>query len=209
MLDYWQRKLNLLQGDTVAAAGADTEPAGGAMLQLSSIIEESIVDGPGMRFVVFTQGCPHRCPGCHNPQTHLSVGGTWFSTDRVLDLYDAHPLLRGATLSGGEPFEQAAALAILADAIHDRGGDVLVYTGYRLERLEFLARTDDGIRDLLARTDLLIDGRFLLAQRSLDVPFVGSLNQRLIARSELGNRLLDDIANLENASRLIQIRHID
>src|SRR5690554_5134798 len=111
-------------------------------LQLASIIEESIVDGPGLRFTVFAQGCPHRCRGCHNPQTHLSVGGTMFTPERLLTLYDEHPFNRGITLSGGEPFAQAEAMAVLAKSVHRKGGDVVTYTGYRLEKLQLLAQDD-------------------------------------------------------------------
>ncbi len=162
-------------------------------IRLASILEESIADGPGLRLVVFAQGCPHRCRGCHNPQTFLSVGGQNFSISKLLDLYRQNPLSRGITLSGGEPFMQAGPLAQLAQAVHAEGGDVVTYTGYRLEQLVARADQESGVQALLAETDLLIDGPFVLARRSLEHPFVGSLNQRLIALSEKGEQLLEDI----------------
>ena len=102
-------------------------------IRLASILEESIADGPGLRFVVFAQGCPHRCRGCHNPQTFLYVGGREFTISRLLELYRKNPLSRGITLSGGEPFLQAGPLAQLARAVHAEGGDIVTYSGLRLD----------------------------------------------------------------------------
>ncbi|NLC41035.1 MAG: 4Fe-4S cluster-binding domain-containing protein [Clostridiaceae bacterium] len=176
-------------------------------IRLASILEESIADGPGLRFVVFAQGCPHRCRGCHNPQTFLSVGGQDFSIRQVVELYGKNPLIRGITLSGGEPFLQAAPLALLAGAVHDMGGDIVTYSGYRLEQLLDMADRTEGIRALLTETDLLIDGPFVLARRSLEHPFVGSLNQRLISLSEKGDRLLEDIVMPEDVPPVERIHY--
>ena len=191
MLSYWERKTRMLRKPLENRKQEARRP--NDELRLASLIEESIVDGPGLRFVVFTQGCPHRCPGCHNPQTHLPLGGTIISVEEILSIYDRHPACRGITLSGGEPYTQAGPLAKLVEAIHHRGGDVVAYTGYRLERLMELAKADDGILALLHETDLLIDGPFVLEMRCLEQPFVGSSNQRLVALSLVGNRLLNDI----------------
>ena len=200
MLDYWERKARVLsQGFKQPKAGPTQQ------VRLASMIEESIVDGPGMRFVIFTQGCPHRCPGCHNPQTHLPIGGKLFPLEEIIKIYDAHPACRGITLSGGEPFAQAGLLAQIATAIHERQGDVITYTGYRLDKLYAMAKHDTGITDLLKQTDLLVDGPFIMEQRCLDAPFVGSLNQRLIALSELGNGLLDEIPIVPDGSRIKRI----
>lgn len=191
MLDYWERKRLLLQKQAKGLVKKTQKPC--VQIRLASLIEESIVDGPGLRFVLFTQGCPHRCPGCHNPQTHLSVGGSFFSLEKILSLYQQHPACRGITFSGGEPFTQAASLAKVAKAIHQARGDVVVYTGYRIEQLNGLAKVDEGIMALLNETDLLIDGPYIQQKRCLGVPFVGSLNQRLLALSSAGNHLLADI----------------
>lgn len=174
-------------------------------IRLASILEESIMDGPGLRFVLFAQGCPHRCPGCHNPQTFLSVGGKEFTITEILARYNRNPLLRGITFSGGEPFLQAERLAGLAEAIHQKGKDVVTYTGYRLEQLLHMAEESEGVKELLSETDLLIDGPFVLARRSLETPFMGSSNQRLIALSERGNQLLGDIPVIEHAPAVERI----
>ena len=104
-------------------------------MRIAGTVSESIVDGPGLRLTVFTQGCPHRCPGCHNPQTHDPAGGREETTTALLARYTADPLLDGLTLSGGEPMEQAAECAALAEAVHALGGNVWVYTGWRYEAL--------------------------------------------------------------------------
>ena len=197
MPSYWERKLRLLGKQKVEQIDPN-EP----QVQLASLIEESIVDGPGLRFVLFTQGCPHRCPGCHNPQTHLYIGGTDFTITEILSIYDKHPACNGITLSGGEPFLHGAPLARLATKIHERGGDVITYTGYRLERLKELAKTDEGILALLKETDLLVDGPFIQKMRCLEAAFVGSTNQRLIALSPVGNKLLKDIPELPEGPRV-------
>ena len=118
-------------------------------LRLSGIVEESIVDGPGLRFVLFTQGCPHGCKGCHNPETHSLEGGFIRDVDELLAVYDENPLLAGVTFSGGEPFLQAAALCAVAERVRARGGDVVTYTGYTYESL--LARAERGDASEIAR----------------------------------------------------------
>ena len=205
MPSYWERKAQILRKPLADRKKGLGRPNG--EIRLASLIEESIVDGPGLRFVLFTQGCPHRCPGCHNPQTHLPIGGTLISVEEILAIYDKHPACRGITLSGGEPFMHAGSLAKVAAAVHRRGGDVVTYTGYRLEQLTNLAKTDDGTLALLSETDLLIDGPFVLEMRSLEQPFVGSSNQRLIALSLVGNRLLDDIPILPEGPTIERISY--
>ncbi len=145
---------------------------------MAGVVPESIVDGPGIRFAVFVQGCPHGCPGCHNPQTHPFEGGEVRKIEELFAQFRQDPLLKGVTLSGGEPFCQAAPLAELAKLVHGVGKDVAVYTGYVYE--ELLAMEDPGVQDLLAETDLLIDGPYVEAQRNLELRFRGSENQRLI-----------------------------
>lgn len=147
-------------------------------LRLSGIQNESVVDGPGFRLAIFTQGCPHHCPGCHNPQTHPFEGGTLMDTDRLLDMLDRNPLLRGVTFSGGEPFCQPEPLALLAKQVHQRGKDVVCFTGYTLEQL--LDMDNPHVRALLEQVDILIDGPYIQEQRDLTLQFRGSANQRLI-----------------------------
>lgn len=171
----------------VAAPPVGAVPA--PRLRLAGIVEDSIVDGPGLRLTLFTQGCPHDCPGCHNPETHPVNGGSFHSLDELVARYRENPLLAGVTFSGGEPFLQAGALARLAARIHALGGTVITYTGFIFEELALRARKDAAIADLLEATDLLIDGPYMEALRSLDIAWRGSSNQRLLDRA-LRARLL-------------------
>ncbi len=147
-------------------------------IKIAGLVPESIVDGPGIRFTVFTQGCPHHCPGCHNPQTHDFAGGEWKDTDEIIAQFQQNPLLKGITLSGGDPFVQPAACAELARAAHKAGKDVITYTGYTFEQLLSGKVPDAGL--LLEETDILIDGRFEEEKKSLGLRFRGSSNQRAI-----------------------------
>ena len=150
-----------------------------AMIRICGVVRESIVDGPGLRFVLFTQGCPHHCPGCHNPDTHDPAGGREVSLEELIAEMGRNPLIEGVTFSGGEPFAQAADCAALAQAAHARGLNVWTYSGYLFEHLR-----DSGNPDwtaLLAQTDVLVDGPFVQAQHSYQLPWRGSHNQRLIA----------------------------
>lgn len=150
----------------------------GFNLRICGTEPESIVDGKGFRFVIFTQGCPHACPGCHNPQTHDFNAGTWVDIDTLLGEICENPLLKGVTFSGGEPFCQAWPLAHLAQTLHQRSLDITTYTGYLYEDL--LARNDPEINALLDQTDYLIDGPFVEAEKDLTLQFRGSRNQRVI-----------------------------
>lgn len=148
------------------------------MLMLSGIEPESIVDGPGIRYVVFTQGCPHACPGCHNPKTHPFEGGFVADLPAMLEEIQANPLLKGVTFSGGEPFSQPAELTQFAKQIRAQNPrlDLMIYTGYTLEQIT--AMGGDAL-ELLKQADWLVDGRFLLEERDLTLRFRGSKNQRL------------------------------
>jgi anaerobic ribonucleoside-triphosphate reductase activating protein len=149
-------------------------------LRIAGIVPESVVDGPGFRYTVFTQGCRHNCPGCHNPQTHDFGGGHLVDTDDLLAEMLEDPLIKGMTFSGGDPFEQPAPLADLARKAHGKGKDIMVYTGYTFEQLLERAKEDPATDALLRQTDILIDGPFILAQRNLELRFRGSDNQRVI-----------------------------
>lgn len=149
-------------------------------IRLAGLIRESIVDGPGIRFVVFSQGCPHACVGCHNPESHSLDGGYETSIEHILDLIKSNPMITGVTFSGGEPFLQAQAFAELAKRLHKLSLDIITYTGYTFERLYDSLQDNPSWRDLLLQTDTLIDGPFILKQKSLLLPFRGSNNQRII-----------------------------
>ena len=149
-------------------------------LRIAGTVRNSIVDGPGIRYVIFTQGCPHHCPGCHNPQTHDFDGGYDANTEEILSQIQADPLLSGVTFSGGEPLLQAAALLPIAEAVKRRKKHLMIYTGFLYEELLKMQETDDALRELLALTDVLVDGPFLLERRDLTLPYCGSDNQRVI-----------------------------
>lgn len=149
-------------------------------IRIAGIIKESIVDGPGIRLVVFAQGCRHNCPGCHNPHTHSFDGGTMIEAESILALMKSNPLLDGITLSGGEPFEQATALSELARGAKELGYNVMTYTGYTFENLMKNKDKIIGWGNLLGYTDILVDGRFELERRNLLLKFRGSENQRVI-----------------------------
>ncbi|MBR2472739.1 MAG: anaerobic ribonucleoside-triphosphate reductase activating protein [Clostridia bacterium] len=146
-------------------------------LRIAGTVGESITDGPGFRFTIFTQGCPHHCEGCHNPHTHDYNGGEMVDTDTLWEKIRANILLSGVTLSGGEPFEQAGALLDLAKKVKDAGLELAAYSGYTFEQL--IAAGGDKL-ELLKLCDVLVDGRFVLAEKSLMLRFRGSKNQRLI-----------------------------
>ncbi len=149
-------------------------------LRIAGITEESIVDGPGIRFVVFAQGCRHNCPGCHNPQTHAMDGGTLISVNELLDRMRQNPLLDGITLSGGDPFEQAKGFRELASRAREAGYHVVTYTGYTYEQLKEKADYQPDWAGLLRNTDLLIDGPFIKALHDPLLVFRGSQNQRMV-----------------------------
>lgn len=153
-------------------------------LRLSGRIQESIVDGPGLRYVVFTQGCPHHCKGCHNPQTHPFEGGEIVDIDQIFQEFCENPLLSGITFSGGEPFCQPEPLYRLAKKIHEKGKNVMVYTGYTLEQLQALENS--WVNELLSEADILVDGPFVEELLDLELEFRGSSNQRLLYRQDGG-----------------------
>ena len=147
-------------------------------IRINGLVNDSIVDGPGLRLAVFVQGCSHRCPGCHNPGTHDPLAGQAMDTGEIVALMKENPLLDGLTLSGGEPFEQPGPSLLLAEAAQALGLNVWAYSGYTYEQLK--EKADPAVQGLLRVCDVLVDGRFVLAQRSLDLDFRGSSNQRLI-----------------------------
>lgn len=147
------------------------------MLDLSGIVTDSIVDGPGIRCTVFCQGCPHHCEGCHNPETWEFGCGTPMEEERIVEIVKSNPLCRGVTFSGGEPFAQAEGYAKLGKLLKAEGYEVASYSGYTFEQL--LSGTA-AQKELLSTIDILIDGPYLAQQRSLEISFRGSKNQRIL-----------------------------
>ena len=134
-------------------------------LRLAGIIRESITDGPGIRFTVFAQGCPHGCLQCHNPQTWDFDGGTDVEVDKIAKKVMENPMIKGVTFSGGEPFCQAEGFLELAKILKEKGIDIVIFTGYLYE-------------ELLESED--IDGPFDNDKKDLSLKFRGSSNQRII-----------------------------
>ncbi len=161
-------------------------------LRISGTVNDSIVDGPGIRFTIFTQGCPHHCPGCQNPQTHAFEGGKIISTGELLEKIRRNPLLDGVTFSGGEPFCQAQALAELGKEIRKLNLNIMTYTGFELEYLLKNQNEKNHYQDLLEVTDWLVDGKFIESQKSLNLLFRGSTNQRILdlQKSKLAHHLV-------------------
>ncbi len=161
-------------------------------LRLAGIERESIVDGPGIRMVIFCQGCLRHCDGCHNPETWDLNGGKLMSTDDILSIVQSNPLCKGVTYSGGEPFLQAEQLLSLTHQLKKKGYDIAVYTGYLFE--ELLNGTKEQ-NELLSVIDVLIDGSFIISEKTMDLNFIGSRNQRILNVPEslkAGHAILED-----------------
>jgi len=145
-------------------------------IRISGQINDSIVDGPGLRYVIFTQGCLHNCLGCQNVHTHDLNGGYLVDIEEIKDKIAKNGLLDGITFSGGEPFLQSKQCASIAVWAKKRGLDILSYTGYTYEQL---LKKEDA-QEFLNLIDVLIDGPFILKDKSLNISFRGSTNQRVI-----------------------------
>ena len=165
-------------GPSASAPGPDAgKPE--RVLRLAGFDRDDIVDGPGLRCVVFVQGCPHHCPGCQNPQTWSFEGGEEVTPSELLRRIEDTVLDTGVTFSGGEPFAQADALADLARMLRPRY-DVACYTGYLFEALLAKSERDEGTRRLLENIDILVDGPFVEARKDRLLLFRGSANQRIL-----------------------------
>ncbi len=147
-------------------------------VDLAGILKQSVVDGPGIRTVIFAQGCPHRCPGCHNEHTWEFGCGQKRTIQELVEVVRDNPLCKGVTFSGGEPFSQAGAFCELAKKLNVFGYEIASYTGYTFE--ELLNSADTEKFELLSNIDVLIDGCYIDEQRCLDIPFIGSSNQRIL-----------------------------
>ncbi|MBQ2038598.1 MAG: anaerobic ribonucleoside-triphosphate reductase activating protein [Thermoguttaceae bacterium] len=147
-------------------------------IRIAGRVVDSIVDGPGMRYALFTQGCPRACPGCHNPQTHDPKGGFETTTEEILKEIDSNPLLDGVTFSGGDPFMQPKPLVELAKELKKRNLNVITYTGYRWE--ELVDANDPDWNALIQASDVIVDGPFVQSLHDWKLKYTGSSNQRII-----------------------------
>jgi anaerobic ribonucleoside-triphosphate reductase activating protein len=146
-------------------------------LRVGAWVERTSCEGPGARFALWVQGCRIRCAGCCNPQLFGTAGGRRVTTQSLAERLRARAAeLEGVTLLGGEPFEQAEALAELARAARAAGLSVMTFTGHLLEELR--ARAEPGVAELLAATDLLVDGPYERERPESRRRWVGSTNQR-------------------------------
>ena len=143
-------------------------------IRIAGIVEESFVDGSGIRFAIFFQGCVRNCFNCHNPETHDLNGGKIFDTQEIFDKIKKNPLLTGITLSGGEPFLQIEPANELAKSAKKIGLNVWCYTGYNFENLT------QNAQEFLQNIDVLVDGEYVDDLRDLELNFCGSSNQRII-----------------------------
>jgi anaerobic ribonucleoside-triphosphate reductase activating protein len=143
-------------------------------IRIAGIVPESYVDGEGIRFAIFMQGCLRNCAGCHNPETHALDGGKIIDTDEIITAIKKDPLLTGITLSGGEPLLQIAPALELAKTAKTLGLDVWLYTGYKFEEIP------SDADELLKFVDVVVDGEYMEELRDLELEFRGSKNQRII-----------------------------
>lgn len=147
-------------------------------LNVALIVARTEAEGPGVRAALWVQGCAIRCPGCCNPEMLARKDATWMTVREALTHVSED--VEGVSFLGGEPTEQAQALAVLARHVQARGQTVMVYSGHTLEELRSSSSSSsNGVRALLDHTDLLVDGRYEASLRSTTRRFIGSTNQRL------------------------------
>ncbi|MDR1391665.1 MAG: anaerobic ribonucleoside-triphosphate reductase activating protein [Clostridiales bacterium] len=146
-------------------------------LRISQIINESIVDGPGIRTVIFVQGCPHKCKGCHNSQTHGFYGGYYLEISEIIEIITKNKLVEGITFSGGEPFCQANEILEISKILKKMKYHITIYSGYTFEEL---INMGNNVIKILKNCNLLIDGKYDETLRDLTLKFRGSKNQRII-----------------------------
>lgn len=148
-------------------------------IRLYGTADDSIVDGVGLRYAVFTQGCPHRCVGCHNPESQTMDGGTTTTIDALEQQILDNKLIQGVTLSGGEPFTQCEACLELAKRLKQHGYDLWIYSGYTFDQL--MQGTPDPLApQLLQQCNVLVDGPFVQSLHDHELKWKGSSNQRVI-----------------------------
>lgn len=141
---------------------------------------DSIVDGPGLRAVLWTQGCAHKCPGCQNPGTWDFNGGGLVPIKEVKKAIDELEYHTGLTLSGGDPMYQVEECLEIIKYARKKGLNIWVYTGFTWEELMKMSKDKPIYKEFLNYVDILVDGRFILSERDLSLLFRGSRNQRLI-----------------------------
>lgn len=145
-------------------------------VRIAGIIKESIVDGPGVRYVIFAQGCRHKCPGCHNPETHDFNGGYIVDADEIINDIRNNNYISGVTFSGGDPLFQIDEFKYIAEKLKYSSIHIMCYTGFKYEDII----KDKKLKVILDKIDLLVDGPFIMSKKTLKLPYRGSSNQRII-----------------------------
>lgn len=171
------------------------------MINVAGLVEESFVDGEGVRFTIFEQGCMHNCKGCHNPETHKFIEKKLYTSDELFDLIAENPLLDGVTFSGGDPFFQAKENISLINKIQEETDlSIWAYTGYTWEEFFNYCSYNEQPKDkapinefmliMLEMCDVIVDGKFEESLRTLDKTYTGSSNQRIIdVKKSLGKQI--------------------
>ena len=177
-------------------------------IRLASDLQlDSVVDGTGIRTVVWTQGCGHNCPGCHNPSTHDFNGGFEEDVEEIIEEISELEAQTGVTFSGGDPFYQPEACSVIAKCVHKYNMDVWCYTGFTFEQLMIMSKKNKKIMDFLNQIDILVDGEFIMAMHSYSLKFRGSSNQRIIdVKASLKSNsvvlaMIDEIGESSNCGR--------
>lgn len=148
-------------------------------LRVAGFLDNTMVNGEGLRSTLFLSGCSHKCNGCHNEAMQDCNYGEEIDIDTLINRIRCNaPLIRGVTFSGGEPFEQAYPLSILAESIKNMGLSLWSYTGYTFE--EIISSKEEGKLKLLGQVDVLIDGKFEKSLMEGTQKYTGSRNQRII-----------------------------
>ena len=166
-------------------------------IRIAGYVDDSIVDGPGIRFTIFTQGCAHHCFNCHNPETWDFDKGKDVDIDELISKIKRNPLLQGITLSGGDPLYQVNACLELVKKVKELNSDldIIIYTGFTFEELAINFKKNNDLLSLLKLSDILIDGKYEDSLRNLTLKFRGSSNQRVI---NLKKTFLEEKIVLEN-----------
>lgn len=149
-------------------------------IRLFGVANDSIVDGPGLRYAVYTQGCSHHCAGCHNPGSWSFDGGTVTTVGAIVNDIEQNKLVKDVTISGGDPFDQPGPVAALVRELKKHNYGVWAYSGYLYEELLERAKTEPDVDEIFHLIDVLVDGRFVQDLKSLDLQWKGSSNQRVI-----------------------------
>jgi len=149
-------------------------------IRLSGIAYESLVNGPGIRRVFFSQGCRHNCKGCFNPDTHDFNGGEEKDIEELIKDTLSNPMIKGVTFSGGDPFERAEEFSYMAKRFKENNLNIWSYTGYTFEEILKNMEKRKGFKDLLNNIDVLVDGRFIEEEMTEGLKYRGSKNQRII-----------------------------